>query len=203
MIFLVNNLAKPIVALLGAGGHASVLMDILEQNNIYVNCVYAPKLDRMRSIFDRVNISKDENEILKFSANDIRLVNGLGFLPNTDARKKIHEKFKSLGYEFLSVISRTAEVSRQAKLGFGVQILNGSIVQTGARIGDGTIVNTNVTVEHDCVIGDLNHLAPSATLCGGVRTGNNVFIGAGAVVLPGSRISDNATVRAGSIHFPN
>jgi len=58
------------------------------------------------------------------------------------------------------------------------------IVNAGSIIGNHVILNTNCSVDHDCVIEDFVHVSPGATICGGVKIKEGVHIGAGAVVLP-------------------
>jgi acetyltransferase-like isoleucine patch superfamily enzyme len=48
-------------------------------------------------------------------------------------------------------------------------------------------------------VGDFSHIAPNATLGGGVRIGAGVLIGAGANILPGIAIGDGAVVGAGAV----
>lgn len=60
-------------------------------------------------------------------------------------------------------------------------------------------MNTAAVIEHDCFIGPNNHIAPNATLCGEVVTGSNVFIGAGATVLPHIKLSQDCLVGAGMV----
>ncbi|MGR5470774.1 DapH/DapD/GlmU-related protein, partial [Vibrio astriarenae] len=81
----------------------------------------------------------------------------------------------------------------------GVQVFPNAIIQAGASIDCHTIVNTGVIVEHDCIIGQFNHLAPRATLCGQVRTALNVYIGAGATVIQNIQLADNVVVGAGAV----
>ena len=191
---------KPKIYLLGAGGHAAVLMDIMKRNKIYISCIYSPSLDLTRRIFHGVRHSPNEDEILTFNTENVLLVNGIGLLPENSLRLELSEKFKSRGFKFLSVIAQSAEISPYAILGEGVQILNGSVVQAGSIICDDTILNSRSLIEHDCHIGPMNHIAPSATLCGSVTTGANVFVGSGAVVLPNSKIQSGFTVKANSLN---
>ena len=73
--------------------------------------------------------------------------------------------------------SAPAIVSRAAVLGAGgVQLIAGAVVNAATSIGEGVIVNTNASVDHDCTIGDYVHIAPDVVLGGGVT------VGAGAVV---------------------
>jgi len=185
--------------MVGAGGHASVLMDILKQNNIIVSGVFAPNIDMRRLVFSSIPYSVNEDEILQMDRDSVFLVNGLGFLPGLNTRNKVSKKFKSNGFKFLSVVAKSVEISAYAKIGSGVQLLNGAIVQAGAIIEDDTIINTRAIVEHDCFVGQASHLAPNSTVCGGVKMGSNVFIGSNATVLPGRILKDNEIVAAGSI----
>ena len=61
-----------------------------------------------------------------------------------------------------------------------------------------SIINTNSTVEHDCVIGDNVHVAPGVTLSGGVRIGDNCVIGTGASVVQYVSISEGCLIGAGA-----
>ncbi len=96
-------------------------------------------------------------------------------------------------------------VHRDATIGPWVELGEGSIVSPGARItgnvfvGRNCLVNTNVVLSHDDVIGDFVVLSPSATLCGGVRVGDRAAVFAGATVMPGVEIGADATVGAGSL----
>ena len=60
-------------------------------------------------------------------------------------------------------------------------------------------MNTNCSVDHDCKISSFAHMAPGATLSGGVTIGENVLIGAGATVIEYKSIADNVIIGAGSV----
>ena len=176
-----------------------MLLDILNHSRIKVTRVYSPTVDPSRHIFNNIPCFTNEDEILEENKENVLLVNGVGVIPGSSLRWKLGEKFKSHGFKFLNVIAQSAEISPHVTLGEGVQILNGAIVQAGASICDDSILNTRTLVEHDCNIGPMNHIAPGATLCGGVTTGSNVFIGAGSVILPKSIIESGSIVKANSL----
>ena len=73
----------------------------------------------------------------------------------------------------------------------------GVVIQPGCAIGENSILNTSVGVDHDCQIGRDVHVAPGATLCGTVTVDDGAFIGAGATVIQGLRIGARAMVGAG------
>jgi UDP-3-O-[3-hydroxymyristoyl] glucosamine N-acyltransferase len=77
------------------------------------------------------------------------------------------------------------------------------VVNPGARIGRGVIVNTAAIVEHDCIVGDYCHLAPRAGLLGHCVLGDNVWLGANATVVQGVSVCSNVTIGAGAVVTSN
>lgn len=190
------NKHKPLV-LIGGGGHASVLADILLGQGRDIVAVISPDDLSSRAVFTGlVHLTQDE-EVKRFSPENVHLVNGIGMLPRSMLRQRVNQQFLELGYQFETVIASDAHVSRFTTIHSGVQILSGARVQTGAVIGEYTIVNSAALVEHDCQIGAYNHIAPRATLCGGISSEELVFIGAGAVICPGVSLGRKCIVGAG------
>ncbi|EKF9595365.1 acetyltransferase [Vibrio cholerae] len=190
------NKHKPLV-LIGGGGHASVLADILLGQGRDIVAVISRDDLSSRAVFTGlVHLTQDE-EVKRFSPESVHLVNGIGMLPRSMLRQRVNQQFLELGYQFETVIASDAHVSRFTTIHSGVQILSGARVQTGAVIGEYTIVNSAALVEHDCQIGAYNHIAPRATLCGGISSEELVFIGAGAVICPGVSLGRKCIVGAG------
>jgi acetyltransferase-like isoleucine patch superfamily enzyme len=65
----------------------------------------------------------------------------------------------------------------------------------GITIGEGTMIGPHVIIATD------NHDLQNKMIltCKSVEIGENVWIGAGAMILPGVRIGDNAVVGAGAV----
>ncbi|MFD2177629.1 acetyltransferase [Veronia pacifica] len=186
------------LVIIGGGGHASVLVDMLRQQQRRILAVISPDLIDRGEVFGEIKQLTSDEDIHQFGCDDIRLVNGLGMLPGQNLRRKVGEKFRELGYRFETVISSKAIVSPFATLAEGVQVMPGTVVQAGSQIGQHSIINSGVIVEHDSQIGDWNHIAPGVTLCGHVSTGDDVFIGAGATVTQMVCIGSGAIVGAGT-----
>ena len=184
--------------MLGAGGHAAVLLDILFGQQRDILGLVSPQNSLDRAMFKNIPLYNDD-DVMSFDKHSLRLVNGVGSLPGNLSRLEVFRRFDSLGYQFETIVASTAIVSSYAELGKGVQLMSGVIVQTGARIGNNTIVNTGAIIEHDCHIGINNHIAPGATLSGGVTTGDNVHIGTGANIIQSVKIGDNAVIGAGAV----
>ena len=89
--------------------------------------------------------------------------------------------------------------------GKNITIGKNVFINSGCRFQDqgGITIGDNALIGHNVVIATLNHdmnpekrgsLIPSP-----VKIGNRVWIGAGAIILPGVTIGDNAVVGAGSV----
>lgn len=189
-------MTKPII-MLGSGGHASVLTEILLQQGYTLLAVVSPSKGHSL-LFSNIQHFDSDDDILQFPCNEVKLVNGLGSLPGQYLRHKLFAHFTQLNYEFESVISMYAMLSSYAAVGAGAQILTGSIIQTGATIGRGTIINSGVIIEHDCDIGNNCHIAPGAIICGGVHIGEGTHIATGANVIQGISIGRNCIITAGA-----
>jgi sugar O-acyltransferase (sialic acid O-acetyltransferase NeuD family) len=97
------------------------------------------------------------------------------------------------------VVHPRAYVAPGVAVGEGTVIFAGAIVQPDAVLGRHAILNTGCSVDHDCVLGDFTHVAPGARLAGNVTVGPGSLVGLGATILPGRAIGAWATVGAGSV----
>ncbi len=73
-------------------------------------------------------------------------------------------------------------------IGKGTVIMDGVVINSGAKIGNFGIINTNCSIDHDCIIGNFVHIAPAVTLSGEVKDWDNVLIGTGSSVIQGIEI---------------
>lgn len=185
--------------MLGSGGHAKVLLDILLQQNRNILGYTDPNGPNALAPFSRLSWLGDDGAIDRYSPSDVVLVNGLGSTSRPGKRKEVYELFKRKGYHFLSVIHSSAIISSEVLLGEGVQIMAGAVIQPGTSIGQNTIINSRANVDHDCSIGDHVHIAPGAVLCGSVHVGNNVHVGAGATIINNLTIGSNSVIGAGAV----
>lgn len=188
---------KPVI-IIGAGDHAKVLLDILLEQNVNVIGLTDKNISKGTCIYG-VSVIGDDSEILKYKTDEIELVNGIGSVGNTSIRQKVFSSLKEKGYVFRSVIHETAILSKRARLGEGVQLLAGAIVNTESEIGDNTIINTKTSIDHGCIIGKHCHIAPGSVLSGCVTVGNGTHIGTGSSIIQGINIGSNVLIGAGSV----
>jgi sugar O-acyltransferase (sialic acid O-acetyltransferase NeuD family) len=190
-------LTKPLL-ILGSGGHASVLVDILLQQNRTIVGVVSPSIELKSLVFANIPHFLNDDDVLNFNSTEIKLVNGIGSLPGTLLRAKLFERFTEYGYEFETIIASSSSVSRFSNLAEGAQVLHGAIIQTGALVGKNSIVNTGSQIDHDCTIGRHSHLAPGVILSGGVYTGKYVHFGTNSGAIHNIKIGDHAVIGAGA-----
>lgn len=188
---------KPLV-MIGGGGHAAALAEILIKQKKNIVGVVAPELTAGHIIFQDMERFLDDDDILKFRPADIRLVNGIGSMPYKSLREDVYTKFKKLGYEFATVIANSALVSDYSILEYGVQIMDNCVVNIGCKVGENTIINTSTTVDHDCTIDAHCHLAPGSTLSGQVVIERNVHLATGVNVINNISIGRNTIVGVGA-----
>ncbi len=187
------------VMVIGAGGHAKVLIDALLCAGR--NVVGVVDIDPARHGGQILSVSVlGGDEVIGSNPHGrAELANGIGSVKTLDARAAIYDRWVSQGHRFADVVHPSAVVSPRARHGGGVQIMAGAVVQPGCDLGKNVLVNTRASIDHDAVIGDHVHIAPGATLSGGVTVGSFTHVGTGAVVIQGVKIGRRCLIAAGAI----
>jgi acetyltransferase-like isoleucine patch superfamily enzyme len=75
----------------------------------------------------------------------------------------------------------------------------GVVINSGSVIGEGCIVNTCGSVDHDCKVDDYVHVSVDAHFCGTVTVGESTWIGAGATISNNITICGSCTIGAGAV----
>jgi UDP-perosamine 4-acetyltransferase len=184
---------------IGAGGHAKVLLDALNLLGIHASGICDP-LQPAAGGLARLPWYADDDTVLHMYPGDTLLVNAIGSTHDTSKRSNVYRKFKTTGFHFISIIHPSSSVSQlDMDLGEGLQALAGSVINPSVSIGDNVLVNTHAVVEHDCTIGSHTHVASGAIICGGCLVGENVHIGAGAVIKQGITIGSGSVIASGAV----
>ncbi len=187
---------RPII-LVGAGGHARVLLSTLLQLDRRVIGFVDPN----KQLGERLGIPHlgTDEAIFEHDPAQVLLVNGVGSVASVANRLRVYEYFRTRGYAFASVIHPSAIIVPGAKLAEGVQVMAGAIIQTGCQVEEDCIINTGAQIDHDCLIRAHAHIAPGAVLSGDVHVGARAHVGAGATVIQRVRIGEDSIVGAGAV----
>jgi sugar O-acyltransferase (sialic acid O-acetyltransferase NeuD family) len=187
------------VIILGAGGHAKVLIDTLLLRAVEIAGIVDPDREKHGTSILGIPVIGNDDVVLKQGPSAVILVNGVGSVKQPALRKQLFDSFKAKGFTFASVLHPSAVIAADVLLTEGVQVMAGSVIQTGCVIGRNTIINTRASVDHDCIIADHVHVAPGVTLSGCVVVEDRVHIGTGATVLQGVHIGRDSVIGAGSV----
>ena len=182
------------LAIVGAGGHAKVVVDAL-------------LLLGWRSASLEI-YSENRNEVGQdFSDHTVRYLSiadleGRQFhvaIGSNTARHRISDAICKAGGSPLSVIHPRAIVSTTSRIGTGSFVAAGAIIGPDAILGAGCIANHSSVIDHDCRVHNYVHIAPGATLGGGVTLMADVLVGAGANVLPRITVGSATRIGAGAV----
>jgi len=183
------------IVVIGAGGHAKVVIDCLQFAGWNViGCTDADGSPRMCAgvpvlgtdeKLDDIRASGVEHAFCALGANGLR--------------QRVSDTLLARGYRLPAVCGRGAIVASSARVGDGAVIMPGAVVNVESSIGEFAIVNTNANLDHDCVIGLAAHIGPGASLAGEVRVGERAFVATGCAVVPKISIGSDTIVGAGSV----
>lgn len=174
--------------LFGASGHAKVVIDILEKQNIEVNFLVDANTE-IKSL-QSYNV-QNESEYRTKKEDEVIITIG-----SNGIRKRIAEKLEST---FGWAIHPSAILGDDVSIGQGSVVMAGAIINSSTSIGSHAIINTACSIDHDCTLGDYIHISPNATLCGTVTIGEGTHVGAGATIIPNLVIGKWVTIGAGAV----
>ena len=192
------------VVIIGAGGHAKVVIDIILQrekilnDNLIIKGILDDtfKENEEKKIFGIPIVGKI-NKILELPSN-IYYIIAIG---NNTIRKKIAQNYEKIKY--ITLIHPKAVIAENVSISTGTVLMAGSIVNSYTKIGKHCIINTGSIIEHDNTIEDYVHISPRATLCGGVIVEEESWIGAGSTIIQGLKIGKKVIIGAGAVAIKN
>ena len=177
------------IVVIGSGGHAGVVIDILEEMNKYQIVGIITNDIFPNSKFNNYDILGDDSALQSLIMNGINKVAiGIGGFNNNVLRKEIFCKLKEIGFEIVSIIHPKTVIAKSTQIDEGSVIFAGVVINPNVSIGKNVIIATGATIDHETVIKD--HVLVSA----GVTVGANDIIQEGALLALGSNIISDITV---------
>ena len=190
------NLAIRRLLIWGAGGHAKVVADVARANGLEIAGFLDETEARHSHAFYGSHIVGGSRWLT--SPEGDRACEVFVAIGDNMTRERCLEVAMREGYSIPTLVHPSSSVSPSAQLASGTIVMAGAIVQAATVIGLGGIINTGASVDHDCVLGRVVHIAPGARLAGQVEVGDRSCIGIGAVVIPRIRIGHDCIVGAGA-----
>ena len=169
------------IIVLGAGGHAKVVIDGLLKCGHHLVGVTDP--DTKDKMILGIPVLGDDNALVEHTPDAVQLAMGVGSTRVSNKRKTLFLKFITQGYKFVTLGHPSAAVATETTISHGAQIM---AVNTGAQIDHGSSVAAHC------------HVAPGAVLGGDVSVSERCHIGAGATIIQVITIGAGALVAAGA-----
>ncbi|MBE0530759.1 MAG: acetyltransferase [Rhodospirillales bacterium] len=187
--------------ILGAGGHARVVLDALLAQSRWSRFVFLDRDPALRGrMISGAPVAGDDDDLVHAGRNGFtHFIVGIGGIGDNAPRLALFEKGLAAGLEPATALHPAARLAASSVIGDGTAVLAGVVVNPDATIGRNVVLNTGCIVEHDCRIGDHAQVSPGAIVLGGVSVGRLAYIGAGAVLIQGVRIGEGAVIGAGAV----
>ena len=184
------------VIVLGAGGHACVVIDLLHKLGREVRGCVAPAEGPAAGLARYLG---GDDVLDGLGPDAVELALGIGSVGDPSVRRAAFGRMRDRGFAFPALVHPAAAIGAHVRAGAGAQIMAGAVVQAGAVLSEGVIVNTAASVDHHALVGAFVHVAPGATICGDVVIEDGAHVGPGAVVCQGVRIGAGAVLAAGAV----
>lgn len=183
------------IAIVGAGGHAREVLDIVRaRGDEAIGFLVESGFGEPGVVIHGLPILGHLEWIGR--REDARIICGVGA---PDVRHRLVRRAEEYGAMFGTAVHPNAVMTEWTSVGAGVVIAAGAIITNEIVLGDHVHINVACTVSHDCRLEDFVTLSPGTHLAGGVTVGEGSFFGVGAVVLPRVTIGAWSTVGAGAV----
>ena len=186
------------LGILGAGGHARSIYDIIKKKKI----IYF--FDKDKTLFmagkKRFKV-QNESELLNIYKKKIsKIIVAIG---NNKIREKKFLILKKLKYKLATLIHPKSYCAYGSNIGEGTVVMQGSLINTNSQVGKNCIINSHASIDHDCSIKNHTHICPGVIIGGNVKIGKSCWIGIGSKIIENCIIGDNVYVAAGAVVTKN
>jgi sugar O-acyltransferase (sialic acid O-acetyltransferase NeuD family) len=187
------------VVLLGGGGFARNVLDIVDAGNAVEPCTRVvgflerdPDGGRLLVRRGCPRLGSDD----RLGAIDADVVIAIA---DPAIRRSLDRRCAALGLAAATLAHPTATVGRSAPPGPGTVFAAGVRVASDVEIGRHVHLNFNTTVGHDVTLADYVTVFPQCAVSGGALVEEGAVLGSGSVLLPGVRVGAGSTVGAGAV----
>ena len=186
------------LAILGTGGHAKSIFDIVKnQKNIYF-------FDKNIKFFminkKKFSVKNDHLLISSYKSKISRVIVAIG---DNKIRKKNYDLLKKNKFKLATLIHPKSHRGYGSKVDEGSVVMQGSLINTDTIIGKNCIINSHASIDHDCIIKDHTHICPGSIIAGNVQIGKNCWVGLGSKIIQNCIIGDNVFIAAGAVVTQN
>jgi sugar O-acyltransferase (sialic acid O-acetyltransferase NeuD family) len=187
------------IVLVGGGGHASDVMNLIHRLNLRDQVVgFLDDDDQCSRMISWGVVHLGSPSVIKVL--NARIASAIGTPKSASTVLGLLKQSKCTPQ---SLVDPESTVGAGVSLGDGVCILSGARISPYAKVGNFTYLSQNISVGHDTALGDFCSVMPGAMLSGDCTVGSRVLIGTNATVLPGITIAHDAVIGAGAVVTKN
>jgi sugar O-acyltransferase (sialic acid O-acetyltransferase NeuD family) len=187
------------VVIIGAGGHAKVIADIIEKSGDEIVGFLDDNKEIGTTIINEYKVIGDLNNRFTMAVTK----ENLEFIIAIGDNKKREEISHSPNLKFYTAIHPSAQIGLDVEIQEGTVIMANACINSSAKIGKHCIINTGAIIEHDNIIEDFVHISPNVALGGTVKIGESTHVGIGSIVKNNITICKNCTIGAGAVVVKN
>ncbi|MCT0201797.1 MULTISPECIES: acetyltransferase [Synechococcaceae] len=188
------------VLLIGAGGHARSVLAMLLRHRGFTPVGLIDSFQPQGPGLDGVPIIGTEADVPAL-CEQLRVRHLMVAIGDNTQREAMAQRLAAScpNAVFPALIDPTAVVATGVRIGAGVVLLAQAHVGPGSELGDGVLLNTMASLDHDTQVGSFASLAPGVITGGRVILGPRSFLGLGVQLLQGVHVGADTVVGAGSL----
>ena len=188
------------IVIIGASGHAKVIIDIIEKRNEYQIIGLIDSYKEANQKLMGYTILGKEDLIPKLMEKQ-NIIGGVIAIGDNWSRHTVRDVIKTMApkFKFLPAIHPNAILCNNLKIEPGVVIMAGAIVNSESKIEEFCILNTNSSLGHDSIMGSFSSLAPNSTIGGHVTIGEFSAVSIGATIVQDIKIGMHTIIGASSL----
>lgn len=181
------------LAIIGAGGHAKVCLDISERMKKWTEIDFLDDNNNGdflgKKIVNKISNFKEYKE-----SHDFIIAIG-----DNEVRERLYQQLVDKGCSITILIDPSSIVSKYSAIGQGTVIMPLAVINANTTVGANCIINTSAVIEHDCKVSNHVHVSPKSIICGSVIIGKNSWVGAGSILKNNIHIGNNVLIGVGSV----
>lgn len=188
------------IVLFGGGNQVSYCIDIIVKEGKY-NIIGI--VDSIKEIGTEICGYKiiGRQEQLNELIDKYKIQAGIITIGDNWSRKIVYDCVKKIvpDFKFVNAIHPSTIIGMNAKIGIGVVIMAGCIINPNSIVGDFCFFATGAQLEHDSTIGDFASISAGSITGGKVNIGKYSAITLGVIIMDRVNIGENTVVGSGSL----
>ena len=187
------------IVIFGSGGHAKVVIEIIQNSGEHRILGVIVETDSGEKEVNSVPVIGSDSDLPSLS-KEMGFNHGIIGVYDNFVRCAIKDRIIGLlpDFGFVTAIDPRASISRSARIGGGTAVMGGVTINAGCVSGQQCVVNTNSSVDHDCVMSNFSSIGPGVTLGGNVKIGKLSYVGIGSVISHNVVVGDNTVIGGSS-----